>query len=96
MTCKSGAQTLDGGKSSSSKMINSSTSPTEEFWMLKEAKMLKETQFNYGAITEVKLKSGQFSMLTKLIKLRLRDLMKNLVFTSTDHSTLYPNFHSTE
>jgi hypothetical protein len=73
MTCKSGALTLDGGRSSSMRTNNSSTSKTRKFLMLKEAKMQKEAQLVYGATTVVTIKNGLLSTLTKLIRLQIRD-----------------------
>jgi hypothetical protein len=58
--------------------------------------MLKETQFKYGKTMELLPKDGEYSILTRDQRLRLRDLMKNSVSTSTDHSISYQNFHSTE
>lgn len=44
----------------------------------------------------VLIKDGLFFILTKKLLPKLRDSMKNLVSKSTDHSTLFQNFHSTE
>jgi hypothetical protein len=41
-------------------------------------------------------KSGKFSIKTRLIRQLLKVLMRILASTSTDHSTLYHNFHLTE
>jgi hypothetical protein len=42
------------------------------------------------------IKDGVFSILIRRTRLRPRDSMKNLVSTSTDHSTLFLSFHSIE
>jgi hypothetical protein len=42
--------------------------------------------------TEVPTKDGQLSTLTKLLRLRLKDLIQNSDSTETDHSTLDPDF----
>jgi hypothetical protein len=49
-----------------------------------------------GATMEEPIKNGEYSILTRLVSLRLRDSMKNLDSTSTDHSILSLNSHSTE
>jgi hypothetical protein len=64
--------------------------------MSKVEKMLRDKQFNSGTTMDQRLKSGKSYILTKLRRLRLRDLMKNLASTSTDHSTWSLSFHSTE
>jgi hypothetical protein len=58
---------------------------------------LKVKQSVFGVTTiEVKIRPGQFSILTKQRDHKLRVSTKTLVFTSTDHSTLSQNSHSTE
>jgi len=73
MTCKSGAQTQDGSKSSSIKATNSSTGPTARSLMLEEGKTLKETQCKFGATTAPRLRDGMLCILIKpsLIKPRV-------------------------
>jgi len=96
MTCKSGALTQDGSKSSlmlvsisvtSSKLTDAST--------LVEIKIKKDKLFVSTTDTMEQIKDGRFVMLI-LSKLKPRDLMKNLDSTLTDHSTLSLSFHSTE
>jgi hypothetical protein len=87
-TCKSGALTLDGGRSSGIRMSNSSIGRTTKFLMLKEERMKKEELLVYGATMEATIKSGLSSMLTKLARLKIKDLIKTSDSTETDHSTL--------
>jgi hypothetical protein len=54
--------------------------------MLKELRILKDKQLEFGVITEENTKSGKYSILIKPESLRPRDSMKNLASISTDHS----------
>jgi hypothetical protein len=94
-TCKSGAPTQDGGNSSDIKVNTLSTGKTENALMSQEEKMLKVKQSLYGTdITELTRDGRSFMLIQS--SLRLRESMKNLDSTSTDHSILFPNSHSTE
>jgi len=48
--------------------------------------MLKHNKLESGATTEATTKSGLSSMLTRLERLKRRDLIKNLDSIETDHS----------
>ena len=52
----------------------------------------KVKQLEYGAITEETTKSGQYSTLTKLERMRRRDLIRTSVSIETDHSTSDQDF----
>jgi len=86
-TCKSGAPIQDGSKSSCMPMNISATSRIRNAWMLLEARMLKVKQFKYLAEIIIQIKSGRSFTKTKLTRLLLRDLIKNLVLKSIDLST---------
>jgi hypothetical protein len=59
-------------------------------------KMLKVKKSKYGIDTMVLTKNGRFSILTRRLRLKLRVSTRNSDSTSTDHSILSLNFHSTE
>jgi len=65
----------------------SATSRIRNAWMLLEARMLKVKQFKYLAEIIIQIKSGRSFTKTKLTRLLLRDLIKNLVLKSIDLST---------
>ena len=71
------------------KEVNSSIGRTVRSLKLKEAKMKKDKQLESGVTTVVKTRDGRSNMLIKLIRLRLRDSMKNSASTSIDHSTWF-------
>jgi hypothetical protein len=96
MTCKSGALTLDGSKSSNMKTTSSSTSPKILYLMCPKPRILKDKLFKYMEITVERTKSGMFYILTRLIKLKPKDSMKNSVSISIDLSIWSHSFHSTE
>jgi hypothetical protein len=85
-TCKSGAPTQDGSKSSCMLMNISATSRIRNAWMLQEARMLKVKQFKFMAEIIIQIKGGRLFIKIKLTRLLLRDLIKNLVLKSIDHS----------
>jgi hypothetical protein len=64
--------------------------------MSEEAKTKKDNKLVFGVTIEELINNGQFCISIRLPRLKLRDSMKSLVFTSIDHSTLYQSFHSTE
>jgi len=64
--------------------------------MLSETRMSKVKQFRSITDIMVQTKDGRSFTLTRRQRLKQRDLTKNLDSTSTDHSTLSLNFHSTE
>jgi hypothetical protein len=86
--CRSGALTLDGGKSSNLLTNNLSISKTEESLMFQVLKMKKEEQLLLIKLMAVTTKSGMSSMLIKPRQLQLRDLIKILDSILTVHSTL--------
>jgi hypothetical protein len=95
MTCKSGALTHNGSRSSSIKVSTLSTYKTENALKFLETRMMKEEQLLSTIDTTVLTRDGRLSMLT-LSRLKPRDLMKSSVSTLTDHSILSQNSHSTE
>ena len=97
MTCKSGALTLDGSRFSNIKKIIFVTSKKKiDALRLAETKISKDKQFLLVIDKMVPIKDGKFFILTRRQPLKPRDSMKNLDSISTDHSTLFQNFHSTE
>jgi hypothetical protein len=64
--------------------------------MLQVAKMLKVAQSVFSETMEVQIRDGMYFILTKQRKDQLRDLMLISDYTSTDHSILSQDFHSTE
>jgi hypothetical protein len=91
-TCKSGALTLDGGRSSSIKENNSSTSKTTRFLTLKVVRMKKDTQLEFGPTMEETTKSGLLFTLIRLKRLRRRDSTRTLASIEIDHSTSDQDF----
>jgi hypothetical protein len=73
MICKSGAQTLDGSKSSSMRIINSPTGQTARYLMSQELRTKKCKLFKYMVTTVERTKDGMLSIWTKQIKLDLRE-----------------------
>jgi len=65
MICKSGAQTLDGSKSSSMRIINSSTGKTARYLMSQEPRMLKDKLSKYMVTMVERTKDGMLSILIK-------------------------------
>jgi hypothetical protein len=65
MTCKSGAQTQDGSKFSSTRTTNSSTGKTVRYLMSQEPRMLKDKQSKFLVTTVEKANSGMLSTLMK-------------------------------
>jgi hypothetical protein len=94
--CKSGVPTLAGSKCSSLNQANSSTGQTVRYLMLKIAKMKKDKPLVLKQTNVELINNGKYFILTRLKRQRPRDSMKSLASTSTDHSTLYQSFHSTE
>jgi hypothetical protein len=87
-TCKSGAPTLDGGKSSHIQMSTSSTFRTRNALMSMVEEMKKVDKLSFGTNTMVQTRDGRLHTLMKPRRKLLKDLMKNSDSTSTDHSTL--------
>jgi uncharacterized membrane protein YdfJ with MMPL/SSD domain len=103
-TCKFGAPTLNGGKSSSLNqlvrmMVTSQSKTTREtireLLMLMDQLMKKLDQLRQRSLQSNRTKDGKLSMLTST-RLKPKDYIKNSVSTSTDHSTLSQDFHCTE
>jgi hypothetical protein len=87
-TCRSGAPTHNGSRSSSIKTTNSSTPErTKRFSMSQVERMLKLNQLLFGRIMVERTRNGTSSILIKLLRRILRDLIKNTDSKSTDHST---------
>jgi hypothetical protein len=95
-TCKSGALTLVGGKSSSMRTANLSTGTTTRFLMLEELRMKKVNKLEFMVTTMVNTKNGPLSILIKLKAHKPREYQKTLDSILTDHSTLSQSFHSEE
>ena len=95
-TCKSGALTQDGSRSSSMKTANSSTGRAARSLMSEELRMLKDNKLESGVTTRANTKCGQLSILTKQRVHKPRALTKISASMSTDHSTSFQNSHSTE
>jgi hypothetical protein len=87
-TCKSGAPTLDGGRSLfTNKNTSAISNPPTDVSMSQVEKMLKVKKSKYGIDTMVPTKDGRFFILTRRLRLKLRVSTRNSVSTSTDHST---------
>jgi hypothetical protein len=86
-TCKSGALTLDGSRSLSMKVNNSSTSEMEEHLMSQVVEMKKDNLLLLGRDMVARTRNGRLSTLMKLRKELQRDLIRTGVSTLTDHST---------
>jgi hypothetical protein len=73
-TCKSGAPTQDGSKSSSTKVNTSATSrkPIDAL-MFSKVKMMKVRKYRYTIDTTEPTRDGRFSILTRKERLRPRD-----------------------
>ena len=95
-TCRSGAPTLDGSNSSSTKRVNSSIGPTIRFLMSLQAKMKKVKQLVSKTTLARATRNGEFYILTKLPRLKPRDSTKNSVSISIDHSTSDQDFQCKE
>jgi len=96
MICKSGLPTQDGSKYSDTRTTNSSTGNQTRSSMLEEEKIKKANKLVFGVTTEADINNGTLFILTKQRDHKPRELARNSVSTSTDHSTLCPSFHSTE
>jgi hypothetical protein len=86
-TSKSGVPTLTGGKSLSMKVNTSSTSRTTRYLMSQEPRIKKVSQSLSGEDIREPTRDGRSSILTSQRMNQPRDSTKNLVSTSTDHST---------
>jgi hypothetical protein len=91
-TCKSGAQTLDGGRSSNMRIIKLSTSPITRFLMSQDLRMKKVAQLVFKTTMEEETRNGKFYTLIKLIKLEQRVSTKISDSISIDHSILDLDF----
>jgi predicted DNA-binding protein (MmcQ/YjbR family) len=96
MTCRSGAPTQDGGKSSSIRIANSSTGTTTRSLTLEEVKTKKDNKLEFGAITEVDTNNGKLFILIKQRAHKPRVSLKTSDSISIDHSTSFQIFHSEE
>jgi hypothetical protein len=90
--CKSLAPTPTGGRSSDMRIHSSQTGITTRYLMFQEEKILKDKPFGSGRNTEEPTRDGQFSMLTRHQRQRLKDSTKNSASISTDHSTSDQDF----
>jgi hypothetical protein len=64
--------------------------------MFIKERMKKDKKFQSTRHIMERTRNGRSSILTKLLLLKPRDLMKNSDFTSTDHSTSSQDSHSEE
>jgi hypothetical protein len=96
ITCKSGAPTLNGSRSLSSKLTGLPTFRIISTCMFQEVKIKKANQLLYMHKLKDLNKNGRFFTLIKLLRQRPRDSMRSSDSISTDHSTLSQSFHSTE
>jgi hypothetical protein len=71
-TCKSGALTLDGGRSSLTQDNTLSISKTERFLMLQVEKIKKAKESLFGDNIKVLTKDGRLSILTNLPRSQLQ------------------------
>jgi hypothetical protein len=87
LTCKSGAPTLDGGRSSSTTEATSSTSTTRRLLMLLVVKMLKDKTFKSGADTTKPTRDGPLPTLINQPRKERLDITRTTVSISTELST---------
>jgi hypothetical protein len=92
-TCKSGAPTLDGSRSSNIETHISATFKTKiDVLMSVEAKMKKADQLSSGRSTEELTKDGRLYIKMKLKRFKKKDFMKTSDGTLTDHSISFLDF----
>jgi len=75
-----------GGRSSSMKVNNSSTSKMEKHLMYIQEKTKKEEKLSSTTSIPIPTKNGRLSILMKLIRLRRKEWFKNSDCMPTDHS----------
>jgi hypothetical protein len=92
MICKSGAPTLDGGKSSSMKENTSLTGPTKKHLMFTEDKIMKDKRLLSGRNTVEPTRNGRLSILTNLRRNKLKVSTRTSDLSATNHSTSDPDF----
>jgi hypothetical protein len=73
LTSKSGAPTPTGGKSSSIRTNSSSIGRIRRLLMSKVEKMKRVIKCNCGLTMDPEHKNGKYSILTRLVKLLLRE-----------------------
>jgi hypothetical protein len=78
------------------RIANSSTGKIRESLMSKEARTKKVKQLESLLTTKEEDNNGMLFILTKQRDHKLRESAKTSVSISTDHSILFPSFHSTE
>jgi len=91
-TCKYGAPTQDGSRSSDMLANNSSTSKTKKHLMFRVQKMLKDKLLSFMDHTTRSTKDGELSILINPKRSQLKDSTRNSDSISTDHSTLSQDF----
>jgi hypothetical protein len=77
-------------------MSTSATLKTRNALMLLEARMMKVKEFKFMVELTMLTRDGRSSIKTNTRRLQLRDLIKNSVSRSIDHSILYPTSQFTE
>jgi hypothetical protein len=90
ITCRYGALTQDGSRSLFMLMSTSATLKTRNVSMSMPVKMTRVDKLESMEEQIMLTRDGRSSMLTKLIRLQPRDLIRNLVSKSIDHSILSP------
>jgi len=93
MTCKSGALTQDGSRSSSTRIANLSTGLTIRCLTSETVRMLKDKLSGSRTILAERIRNGRLFILINLKLLPQKDSAKTLVSILIDHSTLCLNFH---
>jgi len=91
-TCRCGAPTQDGSRSSSIQENNSSIPRTTRSLKLLVRRILKVKQLAFMETIVVSIKDGLSDILTKLTKNQPRERMMNLDSKSTDLSTSDQDF----
>jgi hypothetical protein len=87
-TCRSGAPTPIGSKSSSIKTTSSSTGQTTRFLMSMTQRTLKDRELESRTTKMLGTNNGKLFILTRQRILEAKDSTRSLVSTSIDHSTL--------
>jgi hypothetical protein len=95
-TCKFGAQTQDGSKSSFMLMNISVILKTRNALMLLEAKMKKDKKFKSMEEPTMQTKDGRSSIKINMKRFQPRVSIKSLVLRLTDHSILSQTSQSIE
>jgi hypothetical protein len=93
-TCRFGAPTQDGSRSSSmtKNRRSSGICLIRRFLMFQEEKMLKDKLLLYGVNMVSQIRDGEYSMLIRPNQFKIKDSILNGECTVIDHSISDPDF----